>query len=80
MKTVSAREANQAFSRLLAEVVAGEEVVITRRGRRVARLVPYTEEGLSPERQAAAERLLALLRQGFALGDTTSTRNEWHER
>lgn len=37
---VNATEANQRFSRLLAESEQGSEVVITRRGRAVARLLP----------------------------------------
>jgi len=37
---VNATEANQRFSRLLAESEQGNEVVITRRGRAVARLLP----------------------------------------
>ena len=40
MRSVNAREANQAFSHLLAEAEAGEEVVITRRGKPVATLGP----------------------------------------
>jgi prevent-host-death family protein len=38
---VSAREANQAFSRILGEAEAGEEIVITRRGKPVATLRSY---------------------------------------
>ena len=44
MKTVSAREANQHFSRLLRAAAEGEDVVITRRGKPVAKLVPISEE------------------------------------
>ena len=40
MSTVSAREANQQFSKVLERAVAGEEVTITRRGVPVAKLVP----------------------------------------
>jgi len=40
MKTATVADAKSRFSSLLAEVEAGEEVVITRRGRPVARLVP----------------------------------------
>ena len=40
MKTANIAEAKSHFSALLAEVEAGEEVVITRRGKPVARLVP----------------------------------------
>lgn len=40
MKTVQVVEAKTNFSSLLAEVEAGEEIVITRHGKVVARLVP----------------------------------------
>jgi prevent-host-death family protein len=40
MKTANIAEAKSHFSALLAEVEAGEEVVITRRGKPVARIVP----------------------------------------
>lgn len=35
------REARAAFGRLIDEVDAGKEVIITRRGKPVAKLVPY---------------------------------------
>ena len=79
MKTVSAREANQSFSKLLAEVAAGDEVVITRRGRPVAKLSPYAEE-TSPERAAAVERLMARLRRGVPLGGVRVNRDEIYDR
>jgi prevent-host-death family protein len=40
MKTANIAEAKAHFSALLAEVEAGEEVVIMRRGKPVARLIP----------------------------------------
>lgn len=40
MKTTTVADAKSHLSALLAEVEAGEEVVITRRGKPVARLVP----------------------------------------
>jgi len=40
METLSVAEAKARFSALLSAVEAGEEVVITRRGKVVARLVP----------------------------------------
>ena len=40
MKTVTAREANQQFSRLLGEVAEGEEVVITAAASRSPRCCP----------------------------------------
>jgi prevent-host-death family protein len=42
MRTVPVVEAKSRFSALLAAVENGEEVVITRRGRVIARLVPET--------------------------------------
>jgi prevent-host-death family protein len=80
MKTVSAREANQQFSRLLGEVAEGEEVVITRRGEPVATLTPYRGRPMTPERKAAIERMLALMEKGFPLGGIRATRDEMHER
>lgn len=80
MKTVSAREANQQFSRLLGEVAAGEEVVITRRGRPVATLAPFRGRAMTPERQEALAEMTGLLREGFHLGGVRATRDEMHER
>lgn len=40
-KEVNVHEAKTHFSRLLAQVEAGEEVVIARAGKPIARLVPY---------------------------------------
>jgi prevent-host-death family protein len=39
-RSVSAREANQQFARILRDVEAGIEILVTRRGRPVARIVP----------------------------------------
>ena len=41
VRTVSAREANQQFAWILGEASAGEEMVITWRGKPVAVLAPY---------------------------------------
>jgi len=56
-KIISPREANQAFSRCIREVEAGEEITITRRGQPVARLVPVGRKRvLTPEQEAALDR------------------------
>ena len=44
MHQVTVHEAKTHLSRLLREIVEGEEVVITRSGRPVARLVPIEED------------------------------------
>jgi prevent-host-death family protein len=40
MRTASVRDAQHHLSRLLAEVEKGEEIVLTRRGQQVGKLVP----------------------------------------
>ena len=45
MTTVNVHEAKTNLSRLLAQVEAGEEVVIARNGKPVARLVSYKPRG-----------------------------------
>jgi prevent-host-death family protein len=45
MTTMNVHEAKTHLSRLLRRVAAGEEIVIARGGRPVARLVPFIEEG-----------------------------------
>lgn len=45
MKTVNVHEAKTHLSRLLADVARGEEIVIARAGKPIARLVPVTPSG-----------------------------------
>ena len=79
-KTVSAREANQRFSSILAEVDAGHEVIVTRRGKPVARIVPFARKELTPERRAAIERMRALMKEGADLGGLKINRDELYDR
>lgn len=80
MKKVTAREANQAFSKLLRAAAEGEEVVITRRGTPVAKLVSASGSDESAHRKAAIKALVTLLRKGLHLGGLKATRQESHER
>ena len=80
MRTVTAREANQSFSKLLRDVAAGEEVVITLRGKPVARLEPVGQPIESPEREAVIRRMVERMRRGIPLGGRPFTRDEMHER
>lgn len=80
MRTVSARDANQNFSRLLKAVAEGEEVVITRRGKAVARLSPVHDERATSERTKTAARLLRRLEKGWPLGGLRVNREELYER
>ena len=56
MKTAGIRELKQNASAVVAEVVAGETVTITDRGRPVARLVPIRDGSLSDLIEAGRAR------------------------
>ena len=80
MKTISAREANQAFSKLLAAAAAGEEFVITRRGTPVAKLGPVSARDADRERKAAVTRMIRRMRRGARLGGVKVPREQIYER
>ena len=61
MATVSAFEAKTRFGELLDRVARGEEIVITRHEKPVARMVPEGKPGLAEVRKAVEE--LQALRQ-----------------
>ena len=81
MRHVTAREANQHFARILSAVEAGEQVVISKRGKPVAVMSPY-KPALDAEHQAAVEHLKAVMDEPVELGAPfrTFTRDEMHER
>lgn len=73
---MSIREANQNFSRLIAEVERGETVIITKNGRPVAKVAPQPADRRDdPEWRAAYERLMANMRDrpddGYRVGKIT---------
>ncbi len=69
MATVTAFQAKTRFGELLDRVVRGEEIVITRHEKAVARLVPEGGANLEHTRQAVAElragRSVIAQRRGF---------------
>lgn len=80
MKAISLREANQAFSRCIREVEAGEEITITRRGRPIARLVPIGRDRvLTPEQEAALARLQDAMEKGWPLNTGRFNRDELYD-
>lgn len=79
MRTVSAREANQQFSKILEAAAGGEEVTITRRGVPVAKLVPVPREDAEAavERERRKQEALAFFEKGLPLGEPVPwTRDE----
>jgi len=79
MRRVSLREANQKFATCIAEVEAGERLVLLRRGKPVAEIIPYTKR-VDPKREAARKELIAIMRKGVRMGGVPPTRDEMHER
>ena len=61
-KSITAFEAKTRLGKLLDRVQAGEEVVITRHGQAVAKIVPMQDQTRA-EREAAFERLAQLRKQ-----------------
>ena len=81
-KSVSAREANQQFARILREVESGVEILVTRRGQPVARIVPAQTTGerrLTLEQEAALERIRQRLEKGWDLGGGKFNRDELYD-
>ena len=80
MREVTLREANQNFSACVAEVEAGERLVLTRRGRPVAQLIPFREKAKpDPKQEAAWQEMLEIMKAGLDWGGP-STYDERHER
>jgi prevent-host-death family protein len=66
MATVTAFDAKTRFGELLDRVAGGEEIVITRRGRAVARLVP-AQPGFDRDRARRAAAGILGLSRGLSL-------------
>ncbi len=65
--TVGAFEAKTKLSELLRRVEQGDEVIITRHGKPVARLLPHHQKRYSPKEAEAALKRLRELRKGVRL-------------
>ena len=82
MRTVSARDANQQFSKILKAAAGGEEVTITQRGVPVAKLVPVPREdaAAAADRERRKAEALAFFEKGLSGGKVVGwTREELYE-
>lgn len=80
-KRISLRDANQHISRYVAEVERGERIVITRRGRPVAQLIPVAaDESMDAGQRAALARTKKRMEKGYSLGGGRIVRDDLHER
>lgn len=78
---VSLREANQRLSQYIKKLGHGDEVIITSRGKPVARLLPIQDHvKLTTEQQMALDRLKIRMHRGYSLGGKRIDRNSLHER
>jgi prevent-host-death family protein len=81
MRKVSLREANQNFASCVAEVESGQSLILLRRGKPVARMVPFEEESpRDPVHDAAVKKLAAFLKKGVDLGGVKVNREELYDR
>ena len=80
-KRVSLRDAKQHIARYVADVERGDRVIITRRGRPVAQLIPVaTDERPDTEQHAALARTIERMRRGYHLGGAPLERDTLHDR
>ena len=80
-KTVTLRDANQNFAKYVREAESGHELVITRRGVPVAKLIPASgKRVLTPEQQAALARTRKRMKKGWPLGIGKLDRDSLYER
>ena len=65
MQTVNVHDAKTHFSRLLDQVAAGEEIIIAKAGKPVAKLVPLTSRPDRPKRRLGALAGVAVVPPDF---------------
>ncbi len=80
--TIGLREANHRLAKHIKAVEEGHEVIITRRGRPVARLTADVglDKASDPAWQAAYERMVRMMAEGLPLGGIRMKRDEIYER
>lgn len=77
---INIREVNQHFSEYIRSVESGNEIVITKHGKAVARLVPVVEDReLNDAQQEALQRLRGQMKRGHHLGGHGIDRDLLHE-
>lgn len=82
MEAITDRDAPRQFPELLDRAQAGEEVVITRGGVPIAKLVPVQQMGEEAERRRRIAELMRHLEEGALRGGIVAdwTRDELYDR
>ncbi len=77
---LSLREINQNFAQHIKSVETGNEIILTRHGRVIAKIIPFTEEeGLTSAQEVAKRRLISRMKEGFSLKNEPFNRESLHE-
>lgn len=81
-RTISLRDANQGFARMVREVESGASFTITRNGVPVAEVRPVKtpERKLTPAQEKALAETIELSKAGYFMEPWTFNRDELHER
>jgi len=78
---INLREINQNLSKYISSLKAGNDIVITKRGKPVAKLVAFTDaKPLDENQRQALARLRENLKNGFHLGGKGINRDPLHQR
>lgn len=78
---VSLREVNHHLAHYIHSAEKGNEIVITRRGHPVARILSLKKDNeLTLEQTKARQSLLSLMEEGLSLKGETFSRDKLHER
>jgi prevent-host-death family protein len=78
---INLREVNQNLSKFISSLHEGDEIVITKRGKAVAKLVSITEKKeLTTTQLEALQRVSNLKQKGYHLGGDGVNRDELYER
>lgn len=78
---INLREANQNLSKYIRSLHEGDEIVITKHGKAVAKLVSISEKKeLNTDQKDALRRLLDLSKNGYHLGGKGINRDELYDR
>ncbi len=80
MRRVSMREANQNFSSCIADVEAGEHLIVERRGVPIAEIIPFRAATENRKREKRLEELRRRLMKGIPLGGVAPSKDEMHGR
>lgn len=80
-RLISLREANQHLAQYVQGVEQGDEIIITRRGKPVAKIIPMKDKPLlTPQQEETRKKIKTLMKKGLSLKGEIFQRDHLHER